>query len=140
MAVLTGCGSTGAPSGTATSPSSRPNVALQYAQCMRANGVPNFPDPPIKPGRGIDFQSPAFQSASKTCEKYLPRSTGAPPAIPAAVRREWLAFAKCVRANGVPSFPDPGPNGIQFPLGSPIPQSPAFQHAQNACKKYIAGG
>jgi hypothetical protein len=107
MAVLTGCGSAGAPSGTVTNPPSEPSSALQYAQCMRANGVPNFPDPPIKPGSGIDFRSPAFQSASKACARYLPRSNGSPPEIPAAVRREWLAFAKCVRANGFPSLPDP---------------------------------
>jgi hypothetical protein len=43
-----------------------------------------------------------------------------------------------MRANGVPNFPDPDASGnIQFPLGSPIPKSPAFRHAQNGpCEKY----
>ena len=50
-----------------------------------------------------------------------------------------IQFAQCMRANGVPHFPDPDANGnIQFPITSPIPQSPAFQHAQNGpCKQYM---
>jgi hypothetical protein len=50
------------------------------------------------------------------------------------------AMSRCMRANGVPNFPDPDANGnIQFPITSPIPQSPAFQHAQNGpCKKYLS--
>ena len=42
--------------------------ALQRAQCMRAHGVPNFPDPGSPPAPGsIDPQSPAFQAAARTC-------------------------------------------------------------------------
>jgi hypothetical protein len=41
-----------------------------------------------------------------------------------------------MRSNGVPSFPDPGsgpgPQTSEFD-----PSSPAFQTAQNACKKYL---
>ena len=53
-----------------------------------------------------------------------------------------VQFAQCMRANGVPDFPDPDANGnIQFPIGSPIPQSAAFQRAQNGpCKQYVNGG
>jgi hypothetical protein len=69
MAVLTGCGSAGAPSGTVTNPPSEPSSALQYAQCMRANGVPNFPDPPIKPGSGIDFRSPGLPERIESMRK-----------------------------------------------------------------------
>jgi hypothetical protein len=135
-AVAAGCGSAGASSETVTN---APNLALQFAQCMRANGVPNFPDGPITPASGINPQSPAFESAGHACRKYL-HSSGHPPPIPASVRHAALRFANCVRANGVPNFPDPGPDGaIQFPLGSPIPRSPAFQHAQDACKKYMRG-
>jgi hypothetical protein len=104
---------------------------------MRANGVPNFPDGPITPNSGIHPLSPAFQSAETACKKYEPRSTPPPP-VPASVRQQERALARCMRANGVPNFPDPDANGdIQFPIGSPIPKSPAFQGAQNGpCKKY----
>jgi hypothetical protein len=106
---------------------------------MRTSGVPNFPDPGpngfhVTPGS----QSPAFQSGLNSCQKYLP-PFGRPPPIPESIRLQMIAFAKCMRAHGVPNFPDPGPNGIQFPMNSPMPQSPAFQRAQNGpCKKYLS--
>jgi hypothetical protein len=136
-AAMTGCGSAGA-SNTA----SVPHRAFQFSQCMRTRGVPQFPDPgpnafQFTPG-SIISQSPAFQGALNACQKYLPRA-GHPPPIPETVRLEMIAFAKCMRANGVPNFPDPGPHGIKFPVTSPIPQSPAFRRAQNSpCKKYLS--
>ena len=52
--------------------------ALQYAQCVRAHGVSNFPDPDGK-GRipdpetaGVDQGSPQFQAANDTCAQYRP--------------------------------------------------------------------
>lgn len=142
-AAIAGCGSSGAPSGTGTNVRRGPNTALQFSQCMRANGVPNFPDPgprgyQITPGSGINPRSPANQTAFNACEKYLPQS-GYSPAVPASVRQEEIELANCMRANGVQDFPDPDANGnIQFPIDSPIAQSPAFQRAQNGpCKKYL---
>jgi hypothetical protein len=52
---------------------------LKYSQCMRSNGVPNFPDfgqsaqspPPDKSG-AINPSSPQFQAASTTCQHLLP--------------------------------------------------------------------
>lgn len=58
-------------------PSSAPSQAalVKYAECMRANGVADFPDPtgggfmlPDGPGSGLN-QSPAFQNAAKACVK-----------------------------------------------------------------------
>jgi hypothetical protein len=53
----------------------------KYAQCMRAHGVPDFPDPSggglsirVHPGSDLNPQSPTFQNASKACAK----STGVP--------------------------------------------------------------
>jgi hypothetical protein len=135
-----GCGSTGQPSQTADAHGG-PSSALVFSHCMRANGVPHFPDPgprgyQITPSSAINPLSPADQTALHTCEKYLP-SSGPSSAVPASERKQELAFAQCMRANGVPNFPDPDANGnIQFPIDSPIPQSPAFRRAQNACQKY----
>ena len=125
-AAIAGCGSAGAPGGTGTDAAS----GIQFAQCMRANGVPNFPDGPITPNSGINPLSPAYQSAQNACKRYAPRH--APPPVPASVRQQERALARCMRANGVSDFPDPDANGnSQFPIGSPIPQSQAFQRAQN---------
>jgi hypothetical protein len=53
--------------------------ALQFAQCMRSHGVPNFPDPGASSGTGagavhlnlngtgIDFGSPPIQAAITAC-------------------------------------------------------------------------
>jgi hypothetical protein len=137
-AAMAGCGSTGGPSGTSTDAATASR--LRFSRCMRANGIPNFPDP--SPGgysrSGINLESPAVQSAMNACMRYLPQSGHSPP-VPATVRHEELLLANCMRANGVLTFPDPDANGdIQFPVDSPIPQSPAFQRAQNGpCEKYL---
>lgn len=138
-ATLASCGSTGALSPTAAKTGSGSSSVLHFSQCMRANGVSDFPDP--GPGgyrtTGINLQSPAAERAFNICKARLNQSTPPPP-VPASVRRQELKWAYCMRANGVPSFPDPDANGdIQFPIGSPIPQTPAFQTAQNGpCKQY----
>jgi hypothetical protein len=57
--------------------------ALQFSQCMRSHGVPNFPDPSTGPvgeqvidlrRTGIDLSSPTFQAASEACQKIVPGS------------------------------------------------------------------
>lgn len=64
----------------AASPASSldPNEALLvFAQCMRDNGVPNFPEPMDNGinlgGTGIDRNTPEFKAAQKVCEPLLPR-------------------------------------------------------------------
>jgi hypothetical protein len=49
----------------------------KFAQCMRENGVPKFPDPSEDGGMmingdeiGVDPQSEAFKNAEKACEQY----------------------------------------------------------------------
>ena len=66
----------------------------------------------------------------------------AQPAYAAAI-----AFAKCMRSNGVPNFPDPtfqtGPGGgLGVRIGGPgiDPSSPAFKSAQQACGSIIGKG
>jgi hypothetical protein len=52
--------------------------SLEFARCMRANGVPNFPDPngrggQLGPDSGIDPASAAFQSAvNGPCRSLAP--------------------------------------------------------------------
>lgn len=53
---------------------------LKYAQCMRAHGISDFPDPnsqgqiqiQAKPGSDLDPNNPRFQSANKACQQYQP--------------------------------------------------------------------
>jgi hypothetical protein len=55
---------------------------LTFSRCMRAHGVPNFPDPPppsgggfgfIYGGNGIDYASPLFRLAQRSCISVLTR-------------------------------------------------------------------
>jgi hypothetical protein len=131
---------------------------VAFATCMRANGVPNFPDPGTNGNGGIEIQqragsgqslsvngvsvnAPAFQSAMQRCRSKLPNG-GHPPPLSAARKQAMLKFAQCMRAHGLANFPDPtfGPGGgvgLEFRHGSGInPSSPAFRQAQAACAKY----
>jgi hypothetical protein len=118
--------------------------ALKFGRCMRDNGVPNFPDPKFNDGGGMSIDAPEgsdpqkIDAAMKPCKQYLPN--GGEPAKLDPQRVEQLRrFARCMRENGLPSFPDPGPDGgIQMNSNDPDlnPQSPKFQAAQKACAKY----
>jgi hypothetical protein len=78
--ATTACGSTNsAGSGTGSSNT----LAIQFADCMRSHGVPDFPDPGH--GSGNRFQdnpqSAAFKSASTTCDKLQPGGCTATEAV-----------------------------------------------------------
>jgi hypothetical protein len=156
--AVAACGSTGAPSGTVTnagSPApSGPSHALKFAECMRANGVPSYPDPSSGPGpqtAPINPQSPSFETAQKACQKYLPND-GQPQPMSEADRVKAVAFAGCMRTHGEPDFPDPvltpsgsgqylSLRGMLFPVSSALnPRSPAFQQAASDCGVRLPGG
>ena len=54
----------------------------KYAQCMRENGVPNFPDPSDEgmmidgDKLGMDPRSDAFKAADQKCQQYAPMRPG----------------------------------------------------------------
>lgn len=118
-----------------------------FSACMRSHGVPNFPDPNSKgqftysPGSGIDPTSPQFQSAEKACESVAPSgpSSGSSTNQNASA---FLKYAACMRANGVPNFPDPTiSNGhVQMSLPSGVDtSSPQFMQATQACMSDLPG-
>jgi len=128
---------------------------LEFAQCMRSNGVPDFPDPsgggfelPV----GIAPTSPAFEAARTKCEKYLPPGPGSGPPPSAQALARMLKIAQCMRRQGISDFPDPQtsvpPHAIGGPAGGVISdidgvilvfpsaidmQSPAFSQAAATC-------
>jgi hypothetical protein len=129
-----------------------PQKALKLSECMRANGVPNFPDPNgqgLIQGNGIDPTSPQFEKAQQKCAKHLGGGLGSrSPAQIAKQEAAALAFSKCMRSHGVSDFPDPqfGSGGsirISGKAGSATsdldPNSPTFQKAQNACGSLLPG-
>jgi hypothetical protein len=151
-------GSSTATGDGAASTGSPEAAMLAFANCMRSNGVPNFPDPSssgtVRLGAGADPSSPAFQAAQKACGKFSPKGgppgSGPPPS--AQTLAHYLTVAQCMRSHGVPEFPDPR---TTLPSKSNLPgdggevsdiegvilvfphtidtQSPAFARAAAAC-------
>ncbi|MEV0403310.1 hypothetical protein [Actinoallomurus sp. NPDC050550] len=119
--------------------------AVKYAECMRKNGVPEFPDPAPdgrvmltgKKGSGLDPESPQFKAATQACKAFAPQgAVGGGQPDPA-----MLKFSQCMRKNGVPNFPDPQGGRLLMNAGSGIdPNSPQFQAAQKTCQKLLPGG
>ena len=137
--LAAGCGG-GHPSG-----SSHAASAVAFAGCMRSNGVAKYPDPcsngtllKESPAQ-LGVSSARFQSAQGACRHLLPNGGAAP--TPAQVQHASalsLRFAQCVRAHGVPGFPDPDSTGrIPDPASVGIDQgSPKFEAANQACASY----
>jgi hypothetical protein len=124
---------------------------LEFAKCMRAHGVPNFPDPNGQgviqiAGSAIDPRSAKFQAAQRACQKVLPNGGRPSPQQLAKMRLQALAFSACMRNHGLPDFPDPSfsGGGVRLSLragpGSDVnPSSPTFQAAQRACQGHLPG-
>lgn len=119
---------------------------VQYAQCMRKNGVPSFPDPVngqlqlrVTRGGDLDPSSPQFQAAQQACKSLEPPGLQSGSAQSNQQQSQALKFAACMRQNGVPNFPDPQ-NGRFLAGGGIDPDSPQFQSAMGACRKLLPGG
>jgi hypothetical protein len=121
---------------------------LAFSHCMQTHGVPDFPEPNsqgVVQGSGINPGSPSFQAANKDCRHLLPNGGQPTAAQQAQAMAQALKFSQCMRAHGIPDFPDPqsGPGGgiairIHSSPGSDLnPQSPRFQAAQQACQGLI---
>lgn len=151
VAACGGSGSTVAGTGTNATGDASP---VNLSKCMRANGLPAFPDPTnFSGGEGFNgigvpvggaadsimvdgrtFSGPAAARAMKACARYL-TPKGPAPAPTAKEKAQALTMARCMRANGVPSFPDPDFGGSPGPQGQslPNPNTPAFHHAVTVC-------
>jgi hypothetical protein len=158
--ALTVAAGGGATTPQPATPAGLNQTALAFSRCMRATGVPNFPDPSPGGGfvfsvNGLDRSSPAFKAAQAKCSKLLP--AGGPP-LPgtqthpsAHTLAKLLKIAQCMRQHGVPDYPDPGTSvpANPFPSGTGViteydgaillfpstldTHSPAFTQAAAAC-------
>jgi hypothetical protein len=143
---------TTAGAGEAEAPQSSADAALEFAQCMRDQGVEDFPDPEIgddgtvglTPG-GVDLDDPEVQAAQEECQSILDQGqlTDAPDEEQQAdLEERVLAFAQCMREHGI-DFPDPDVSGgaVTPELGPGVdPNSPEFQDALEACQGELPDG
>ncbi len=114
---------------------------VKYAQCIRANGYAEFPDPGPDGRMMLRITNPAageqFRAAQAACTDKLPSRMAAMNAPMTPERLEGLVkFAECVRAAGISGFPDPTPQG-DFQLTDPAisPASPQVQQAMGPCRE-----
>jgi hypothetical protein len=127
-------GGSGGPSANAAD--ANPNAIQAWhdlAQCLRSHGHPGIRDPQVDSHSNADFGSQAVQAkmamrnSETVCQDELaalPISDDERPPT-AAELHQMVLFSQCMRAHGLPDWPDPRADG-SFPLG---------QHVMNLGKK-----
>jgi hypothetical protein len=125
----------------------------EWAICMRHHGDPNQTDPTIDSHGVINiFMSHVSARVSAqvrggtgaqtgSCSQYLSAAQrllrAANPVPPPPNQAELLAYVGCMRANGVPNYPDPTGDKANFSGTGVDPNSPSFIHANEICGKRI---
>jgi hypothetical protein len=123
--LAAGCGGARSPgvatvasSTTGATTTTTQNGLLAFSQCMRSNGMPNFPDPQRFVGGNVKLtihQLAPSQAALSACDHLLPTNGGSGSQETAQQQRTQLAdglsFARCMRSHGVSRFPDPTSQG-----------------------------
>jgi hypothetical protein len=137
-------GSNSRPSPSASA-SDDPEAPLKFSRCMREHGITWFPDPvdgrmQVRVPKGQDRAK--MEAAQEACKQWAPDGGAAHQATPEELQAA-REMAKCMRENGVPNFPDPGPDGGIAIDGSKLgtgPGDPTFDKAEKACAKYLPKG
>jgi hypothetical protein len=115
--------------------------AMKFSACMRDHGVSKFPDPDasgeltidgVLNGSSLDPDGPAWKKAISACKDVLPAGfTGDKRS--AQQQERALAFAQCMRDNGVKDFPDPTADGPLIMVDG-AHSIPGFQAAVDKCR------
>ena len=114
--ISAGCGSNASPdTGAATSSGTGANTkltardkAVKFAECIRAHGVSDFPDPNAKNDfeYGVSVSPAVWRQATTACKDLQPPGALSSKRTPKQ-QSASLRFARCIRDNGVKDFPDP---------------------------------
>ena len=100
--------SSGTAGGGGTTRLTAQEKAVKFAECMRGNGVPHFPDPDSKGEMnfGVDVSRDVWLKAVDACKALKPPGALSSKRSPKE-QSASLRFAQCVRDHGVKDFPDP---------------------------------
>lgn len=126
--------------------------ALEFAQCMRDNGV-DMPDPEVDEDGRLQFRAgdgegempdPAtLEKAQEACEDLQPDFGGQlSPEDESEMQDRLLDFAECMRDNGI-DMPDPEFDDGMVRFGPPEgvdPEDPTFREAQETCMDEVGMG
>ena len=122
---------------------------LAFARCVRAHGIPNFPDPDSSGHfdkqvlRQLGVSDARLRAAQAPCANLLP--AGPAPLTPGQ-QQDYLRAAACMRSHGIANFPDPVFSGgsVHFSLpsnpASVDTTSPQFTQARQICERLIPPG
>jgi hypothetical protein len=147
-----GTSSTGSATSAGTGGASSSYVPdkLGLARCLRAHGVPDYPDPNAagqEPGNSKQLIStPQGQAAIGACSSWTSRVHGDTAAQNQAVLAEYVRFAQCMRSHGLPEFPDPvnAAGRVEFVLSASHdgfdPHSPQVLAKAHACESVLPAG
>jgi hypothetical protein len=100
-------------------------------------------------GRRARWYLPALIAVGlliSACGGTSPTSSANRPVGAANARKQFVAFAVCMRSHGVPDYPDPqvssSGNHVQVTIspGSADPNSPAFKSAGRTCHNLMPNG
>ena len=110
--MVAGCGSNAPSESAATSTPDKTltarDKAVKFAECVRAHGVSDFPDPDAKNDfeYGVSVSKEVWTKAVNACKALQPPGTLSAKRTPKQ-QSATLRLAQCVRAHGVKDFPDP---------------------------------
>jgi hypothetical protein len=147
---------TGVGATSTTQPTGNPAQLLnKWAACMRKHGDPSQADPtidankvihvvmlPSVPGGLMGSNGQSGSGPGVYCSTYLTAAQAAlqvgQPVHQASSQAQLLKYSECMRANGIPDFPDPGAGGLQIhgtPGSDLDPGNPVFQNAGKVCAR-----
>jgi hypothetical protein len=111
-----GCSDEPAENGSAGNTNADYENAVKFSECMRDNGVSEFPDPDasgeltidgVLNGSSLDASSTTWKTAMGVCKDLEPAGFTGDEDLTAEEQQARLEFAQCIRDNGVKDFPDP---------------------------------
>ena len=135
-----------------------------FSGCMRSHGLSGYPDPgsngvlPKTSPQRLGVSSARFQTAQRACQHLLPATGTAltaksmqqcylayvcPQSLVQQALSAGLKLARCIRAHGVPDWPDPtvDPQGRPlFNIHVPRPTPPQVSRALSTCGRLYPAG
>jgi hypothetical protein len=139
---------------TTTGPTGNATQLLnEWADCMRSHGDPDQADPTIDANKDINVNwnptttggiygtnkgGQGNSGPGQYCRTYLNQAQnalgGGAADQPSFNEVTALKFSECMRANGIPDFPDPRSGGLVLSIGGDIdPSNSTFQHTADLC-------
>jgi hypothetical protein len=155
VACSSSSSSTGSGGSSNAGRSANSQIGIHYASCMRANGVPKYPDPnssnelasglPKVSVQQLEVSDSQYQTAQNACAHLLPNNGQQTQSQSQQDLNAMRRFAQCMRSHGVPTWPDPanGSAGWGFDLLNVHgfnPNSTQIDNKMNECGRVLPPG